>query len=859
MGSSHSASAFLSHSSADKSIVIAVHEALQPGSAWIDRAEIEWGERFIEAIEAGIKRASDFVLFWSAAAADSEWVRHETHMAFIRMLKERAIRIRVVNLDDTALPLRLEPFHVLSVGGSKNPVKDIVSALQQALAQPSSGERHRFLNRNDELGRIEGLVNDAETRAILLHGFKGAGKASTVEEALRRFYEGASTVTLKVGPSTGPAEAALSLYHEAFGKVLPETTTLDEALAAVEESLIKIIERGQFLVIIDCQHWFGDGQEFSEPLLTLIRQAASMPQTSRKPIFLTSTRSPPRSTEFAKPLSSIHLSGLAPLHMTSLVALWYEIIKGGQLTDGEAAKVAGELHGLPIAAKLAANLVSRYGPDHLLAYPRELRTLRLDLAKTLLRDLRLSDSARRLMETLAIVGTPLPSAVLFEALEMDEDNFHGAVDEVTRDGLVEPKPGSSALGVHPLLSDYFWRSHLDQADYIRRAQQVVVVVHDHLRSLPADSAAFVTLLPAVCRLYALAGEFSRAQQVRRGLTGELAQAAITHYNRRRYDLAEKFIVLVLDYDPVNWRMRTYLARIHIRKNRWDQADGLLLKLSQERPRDRVIMHLRGWRMLRSGHYEDALSIFSNVLAAHDQHVASYRDAAECLYRLERASEALDFLQRAKHIESDNPFTLDLEARIYVQLGRFEDALSAARVAVVRNPSGWGLRHRLSRILTALERQPEALDEAREAVRLDPAQFASRSHLISLLIDGEHLGEAEDHFGGLRQLAADRRQNDICDHLGARLAFARGEVERALQLVERQVDRGRNLAASLGLLARVRLTQASQARPDSALARLYRSQAAQAIERCEKQSEHDPRVVDSLRQRLKSLDVGRAWS
>ena len=846
-------SAFLSHSSADKSIVIDVHEGLTPGSTWLDRAEIEWGERFIEKIEVGIQSASDFVLFWSAAAAQSEWVRHETHMAFIRMLKERAIRIKVVRLDETELPLRLEPFHFLSVAKSGNPTEEIVTALRRALSQSSSGQRHRFLNRNEELGRIEGLINDPETRAIMLHGFKGVGKASTVAEALRRFYEGASVVTLTVGPSTGPAEAALTLYHEAFDRTLPETTRLDEALAAIEKSLTAITERGQFLIIKDCHHWFGDGQELSEPLPTFIRHVSSLPEGSRRPIFLTSTRRPPRSVEFTIPLSSIHLSGLSSSHMASLVALWYEIIEGRQLDANEAAKVGSKLHGLPIAAKLAASLVSQYGSEHLLSYPHELIALRLDLTKTLIRDLSLSNFARRLMETLAIVGTPLPSTVLSEVMGISNENFHTAVDEVTRDGLAEPESRSTALVVHPFLSDYFWRSHLDQEDYTQRAQQVVAVVHAYLRSLPPDSTAFVALLPAVCRLYALAGEFDKAQEVRRGLAGELQQAAVTHYNRRRYDLAEEFVTLVLEFDPRNWRMRTYLARIHIRKSRWELADRLLRELLQERPRDRGIKHLRGWRLLRAGSYEDALSVFSDVLVVHDQHVASYRDSAECLYRLGRPGEALDFLQRAKHIESDNPFTLDLEARIYMELGRFEEALAAAHVAVVRNPSGWGLRHRLSRILMALERRSEALEEAREAVRLDPAQFVARSHLISLLIDGVHMTEAQDLFEGLRQSAFDRKQRDICEHLYARLVLGQGEVERALELVQRQIHAGRSLAANYGLLANIRLAQAAQARIGSASARLYLDQTVAAVEGCESQSDHDPRVVESLRRRMRSLD------
>jgi hypothetical protein len=101
--------AFLSHSSVDKAIVIGVHEGLEAESTWLDRAEIEWGEMFLEKIAEGITSASDFVLFWSKNASLSEWVRLEINVAFIQALRRKAIRLRVVLLDDTPLPAYLEP------------------------------------------------------------------------------------------------------------------------------------------------------------------------------------------------------------------------------------------------------------------------------------------------------------------------------------------------------------------------------------------------------------------------------------------------------------------------------------------------------------------------------------------------------------------------------------------------------------------------------------------------------------------------------------------------------------------------------------------------------------------------------
>jgi hypothetical protein len=104
--------AFLSHSSLDKAIVIDVQKGLEAESTWLDRAEIEWGEMFLERIAEGVASATDFVLFWSKNASKSEWVRLEVNMAFLQALRRKAIRLRVVALDDTPLPLYLEPYQV---------------------------------------------------------------------------------------------------------------------------------------------------------------------------------------------------------------------------------------------------------------------------------------------------------------------------------------------------------------------------------------------------------------------------------------------------------------------------------------------------------------------------------------------------------------------------------------------------------------------------------------------------------------------------------------------------------------------------------------------------------------------------
>lgn len=158
--------AFLSHSSIDKKVVTAVHGGLERESTWLDSAEIEWGALFLERIAAGIESATDFVLFWSASAAKKEWVRIELNMAFIQMLRTKANRLPVVLLDATPLPIYLRPFHVFSVAKSLDQAAAILKKLTPLLREPIRSARARFVNRHDEIGRLEEAVDNPEFHAV---------------------------------------------------------------------------------------------------------------------------------------------------------------------------------------------------------------------------------------------------------------------------------------------------------------------------------------------------------------------------------------------------------------------------------------------------------------------------------------------------------------------------------------------------------------------------------------------------------------------------------------------------------------------------------------------------------------------
>lgn len=201
----------------------------------------------------------------------------------------------------------------------------------------------------------------------------------------------------------------------------------------------------------------------------------------------------------------------------------------------------------------------------------------------------------------------------------------------------------------------------------------------YILSLDKKTPEFALLLPVTYRLYALSGDLATAMALRRDLSGKLESVAIVLYNRRDYVLAEQYIDKILENDPRNWRMRLYRARIRIRQERWGEADIVLSEMLEERPSDVGVLHAMGWSLSKQSKPAEALKIFAGIIARRE-HGASLRDAADCLHRMRRDREALQFLARAKEREPENPFVLDLESRILEDLGELEPAYESALLA-----------------------------------------------------------------------------------------------------------------------------------------------------------------------------------
>jgi Flp pilus assembly protein TadD len=789
--------AFLSHSSVDKEVVIAVYKGLEKDSTWLDRAEIEWGDLFLERIAEGIASATDFVLFWSTNASKSEWVRLEVNMMFIQALRSKAIRLRVVVLDATPLPLYLKPFHVFSVIGSPSPAADILQKLLPLLREPVRSARSRFVDRHDEIGRVEAAVDDPEFRTVWAFGFTGVGKSSLVEEALKRTFEGVETMRVDVTPGTGFVELALELRALTRHEPLPVGLDQSQLEGDIRLSIEVLAREERLLLLSNVQHWLDEDGEPAALLLFVLAVSRELNAFEKRPLFLTSTRRPSLVGAAPENLFLIHVAGLKDDHIATLVRNWHFAIWGRELGVDDARQIAPKLYGHPVAARLVAGLLGDHSVTFLEKYPQEIVSLRRDLARILLQDLNLSERAERLMEMLALAGTALPASVIVAAGSFSDEDFQQAVAQCAAAGLIN---ADMAIETHPLFREFFWH-RLHRSNYADTATKLGDAVKAHLETLDKTSWEFADLLLVAFRSYALAGNIGGAREMRADLSGELEATAITLYNRRNYDLADKYIQHLLDDNPGNWRMRLYRARIRIRQEEWAEANRILEQMLEERSEDVGVIHAMGWAQLRRNNWPKAMELFTRVIAKRE-HVASLRDAAECLHREGRNEEALKFLHRAKKQESENPFVLDLESRILEDLGQLAPAYDSALLAAARDPMNAHMQNRLG-VIRVKQGTPElAIVHFQKAIELDQDLFSPGNSLASAYIEVGNLTAAEQLLPDLQTKARTPSDSSLLRHTEARIALSKKELDRSRDILKREVTQFHNVVPNLGLLARV---------------------------------------------------------
>ena len=722
-------------------------------------------------------------------------------MGLLRFLEQSGCKLRVVKLDETTLPLYLRPFLYLDVSQSLLEALRLIVEKLLGEARPVRGAvRKLFVNRHDELKRLELAIDHPDIHSVLLQGLPGIGKLSLVNKAVESFFSPPQVSAITVRPGAGWVELALQLCAMS-GLPMPRDGAPEQEIQSNARTAIEqMLNSGAILALYEVQHWIEEDGLPSPIFATLLEWFNSIPSMSSRPALMTTTRVPRLTTQQRQNVQIVRIEGVPDEHLSALIRHWLSVETGEAKIDEIRLKtLTADLCGYPLAARIAASLLAHYGIDYVLAYPREVIELRIDIAKSILAEAKVNEQGVKILEALAVLDTPMPSAHVANALRLEPDEFRQGVENALSFGLLSMD--GLALTLHPLVKDFYWRAIYRSDAYHEVVSQLAKESKGYLDSLQVGSEEYAKFLPTVFRLVALTGDVDGARQLRRDLVGTLLETAIQLYNRREYETSLQYTRIILDEWPKDWRARLYRARCLTRLGDLEQAKKILEQLHAEQSWSVPVLHSLGRLEMEGEQWENALSWFSRGLELWPEHVPCLRDSAECYFRLEDLSNAETFIEKAKEIDSTNPYVLQIESQILERRGRWDEAYEVMTLARAQEPEQAAFAHRLGRIAEGRGDLPTALDHYEDALGIDEHFWEARMSKASALIDLRELEVAAKEIERLKHDVRGRRLN-VVHGIEAKFYLAKGELDKARQAIRRERS-----ATAFGMRARIEMNQA----------------------------------------------------
>ena len=150
-------------------------------------------------------------------------------------------------------------------------------------------------------------------------------------------------------------------------------------------------------------------------------------------------------------------------------------------------------------------------------------------------------------------------------------------------------------------------------------------------------------------------------------------------------------------------------------------------------------------------------------------------------------------------------------------GRYEDAVAAFERGLAADPTNTDLLNELGLALYQLDEQRRAEEVLRQALAIDDFDVAPRANLSILLLDQNRYGEAQPEVARLRSDDPTLSSGFLA---AGRLAFARGEIDRALELFLEAttidpLSADATVAVAVGYAAKEDFTAAEDAIEDAA--------------------------------------------
>jgi serine/threonine-protein kinase len=177
----------------------------------------------------------------------------------------------------------------------------------------------------------------------------------------------------------------------------------------------------------------------------------------------------------------------------------------------------------------------------------------------------------------------------------------------------------------------------------------------------------------------------------------------------RLDEAVERFQEVLGIRP-GWALaHSELGNAYCEQARWDEAIVEFRKAIELDPNDSLSHCGLGKALLKAGeHSEEAMAEFERSLALNPELAGGQLGMGKCLQRLGRASEAIEYFEKAAQSERESAAAHASLGETYLALGEFEKARESLRRCLDLNPKDEELRRSAAELLerAELNRAPE---------------------------------------------------------------------------------------------------------------------------------------------------------
>jgi tetratricopeptide (TPR) repeat protein len=796
--------AFLSHATADKTIVRAVAEILGRAAVIYDEYDFRAGDQLKRAILDGIGRAELFVLFASRSSLERDWVKFEITEAERAHGAGHLKQFITFIIDDT--PTELIPNWMQSTLIVRKSSPNLIATdIQQILSEKLAEARPRhFVGRNLEmeqlLDHITSMSGVAIRPPIVVYGLSGIGRRSLIEVVARNnlSYPRVQSIKLSEGDSLADFAFKLAVFIEgppAEGvedlQDAIEALTRPDQISVIMNNLKALCQSGILPVIYDLGAMALEDGTLSE-FYTELYQAISL--RIDIDVLIVANRRLYLSNGVSIP--TVRVPELPPLATQRLVRLLTRD-RNVPITDANVSRIVEYSRGYPPAVMYALQEMQIYGAEHVAANAAALTKFSEQIFLTQLKkDQKISRNRAEILR-LTSNYSPLPLSVIKGYVNPDSsEGFFADVSYLVDFAFIIPD------GLRFRISDPVRVAAYRAFNGMGIDHGKVAHLLDNFLELAEDETADLDIGQHLFRASSHAGMKTPKRAVR--LASDIIDMATQAYHDQDYDRAIELGLQSVSMRPDSLTARRYLAQALIRRERYVEAtqhidDILRIGSIKE------AFYIRGFMARRKRHYTEAIDHYRKSLEYGRKGIAIHRELASCYFEIGDWMAAEKELAVAELDTTHNPFIVDLKCMIAIRRGNLSAAEMHLAILERVDKSGF-FEHRRSTFEQASGNPREALRYALLAMQAHHRPpFEMVGNLANCYIE---VGEYEEAAATLSQLSS-RFPSSFSDaQLGLRckLEIRRGDLEVAETLWRQMRDH--DTPVHLGLRASLLKKKAS---------------------------------------------------